>query len=666
MEDINSFNNKNVYKKDLYYSLLDIDISKKEIGEIIHIAKNIIRNNKDRFECAKAYIKIAQCFQKVSNFSWSIFPLKIALKLLPINIDAILCKGRIFIYFKKYSKAIACFDKAINLLNDNVSNNINIEYIYWLKAITYDDNDKYNDAIHYYNKAIQLKEDFVFAYLNRGLAHLKKKYFEKAKYDYRKVICLKKNFAQAYDNLAFCYFREEKHKENINKKYTKKNNIYDKAISTCMEAIDFKPVYPPLYYTLGLINFELNMFEKSLDYFFTYLRLVKEDDEYKSTYYYIDKIIFKKGIDILWVYKEKEEIINLLHNHYNHYNHFVKIFLFLVNNKLLNNEFKNILTTVFDFWKDSYQTNMNDKKPDVIYQYTKIEVLKKMYDNKALRLTPAQYQNDPEEGQLIYKYINKNTDNKYLKGILRYLIKNNNLDEIEFDETVAFIRSFTKKENDLLMWRLYGDDGHGVSIGIPTGLFSKGDGFFRNEGFYAYDLFPGKFRAIKGMPIVNTGLFKVKYTSDVELKDFYKKILILLEKIFKKPHLLIEENIYREFIEILFLPINHIIKNDIHKHEDEYRLIYISTINEAKDYIIKNENPEYGIYIETEEMLFGMHKKDNENKTINYIDIYFGPKTNNLTYLKYKHSFENKYNKFDKNKKTTEKIVVALSKIPYR
>lgn len=659
-----------ISNKDLSYSVLDVDISRKEIEEILHAAKKIIRESEDRTKCANAYIKITQCLQKVGNFKWSEHPLREALKMLPDSAEAIICKGLLFDYQKEYEKAIDSFDKTINIYYKD-SKIENIAYVFYLKARTYDNEDKFDHAIYYYNKAIQLKKDYALAFLNRGLAHLKNKSFIKAREDYEEVIMLKEKFAQAYDNLAFSYYREEQNSKKA-AGYETNDEIYRKAISICKKAVELKPIYPPLYHTIGLILFELNEFEESLDYFFKYLQTAKKRDVYTSTYYYIDKIVLKLGIEILWNYKGNKEIENLLRDHHqNHYNHFVKLFIFLIDNELLEDKYKNILSTVFDFWRASYQAKKDDNDrnihPEIIYQYTTIDTLKKMFNNKALRMRPAQYQNDPEEGQALYKHIKTNTKNKLLKEMVNDLIENIKLNETEFNETIAFIRSFTSKKDDLLMWRLYGDDGLGVSIGIPTAILSKGDGFFRHEGFYAFDLFSEKYGAIEGMPIAKSGLFKVNYDSDLDFKAFSEKIIKLLEEMFKDTSLSDDkEEKHRKFIELLFLPINHIIKSDIHKHEDEYRLIYISKISESDKYIVNDNNPETGIYIETEEVLFGKHKKDNENKHINYVDIVFGPKTDTLTYLKFKHSFEHRYNKVDEDGKVFESIDVALSKAPYR
>jgi len=658
-----------VYNKDLNYSVLHIDITKKEIEEIMHIAKKIIKENKNQTDCAKAYIKIVQCLKKLDRkILWSKFLLDKALKRLPNNAEAIICKGRVFYDEGKYDDAIDRFDKAINIYYKEQEYE-NIAYVFCLMAAAYDNKGDYDDAIYYYDIAILLKEDYAFAFLNRGLVHLKKKSYLKARKDYEEVIKLKEEFGHAYDNLAFSYYRELKNNEKVIG-YKEREEKINKAISICNKGIEYKPIYPPLYYTLGLISFEENAYDKSLDYFFKYLLCENEKEEYESTFFYIDKIISKLGIDIFWKYTGQKEIIALLgklYNRYNpnnHYNHFVNVFLFLVNKELLENEFKNLLTTVFDFWRASYQTKKDDDdKTKVIYQYTTTDTLKEMFINKSLRLTPAKYQNDPEEGQSLYKYIKDSSKNKLLTEMLENVIEDNKLNNNVYDERIAFIRSFTGKKDDLEMWRLYGDDGQGVSIGIPTIILSKGDDFFRQEGYYAFDLFSEKYKALKGMPIAKIGLFKVKYISDDEFDKFGKRIIKFLEKIFNKTVLSDSEKpIYREFIELLFLPINHILKNADYKNEDEYRLVYISTINESDkksesdSAIVNDNNPETGIYIDTEEVLFGRHQTK----------IALGPKTDDLTYLKYKHSFEHKYNKVSKNGQIIKSVDVSLSKVQYR
>ncbi|MCL2196363.1 MAG: tetratricopeptide repeat protein [Treponema sp.] len=634
-----------IYNQDITFLVLDVDISRSDLGNIIHTAKKIIKNDKDKSEFAKAYLKIAQCFQKVGNFSWSKYPLDSALKIIPDYPEAIVRMGNIYCYEEKYEKALECFNKAIEIYQSNKNYKPDdLTYLYCMMAMTYDEIENFDNAIKYYSLSIKLKPDYALAYLNRGLSFLKKYSVINARNDYEKAIELKKEFVLAYDNLAFCLYVEGK---------------YDEAILYCDKALEINSDYAPAYFTMGILLIEKNNYTMSLEYFFKHLQYAKKSDEYISTLYYIDKILFELNIEILWQYKDNKNIIKILRNHYNH---FIKVFLFCVDNDLSENVFKNILNTVYDFWKSSF---LAAKEIDIVYQYTTKDVLKQMFINKSLRLTPAQYQNDPEEGHTLYKHIlNKDID-KILSKIIINIEDKNKTGEDTYDKRIAFIRSFTGKENDLMMWRLYGDDGEGVAIGVPTQVLSKGDGFFRNDAFYTMDLYPNKFKELKRMSIIKSGLFKVRYLSDNEFIIFFETIINHLEIICKKTDLLNKEDIYREFIELLFLPINHIIKNENHKNENEYRQIYISTINESKNIIANIDDPEIGVYIETEDILFGMH--ENYFEALNdYVDICFGPKTNFLTYIKIKDSFEHKYNKTDSNGNPILSIVTNLSKIPYQ
>ena len=636
------------YEKNIDYLVLDVDISTNELMEIIHTAKKLIRENKEKPTRAMAYLKIAQCFQKSGIFSWSKFPIEKALNIIPDYPEAKLRMGNVYSFEKKYDEAFKSFHEAIRIYQSAKDYKPeDVACAYFMMGRTYDEVEKFNDAIKCYSQAIESKPDYALAYVNRGFSYLKKNLIKNARNDYEQAIKLKNNFVQAYDNLAFCFYIEGK---------------YDDAISHCKKAIKIKPTYAPAYHTLGIILFEQNKFKDSFTYFLKYLQHTKniKRDEYISTFYYIDKIIFKSNIGVLWKYKDNKKILNLLRLHYNP---FVKIFLFCADENLLGDEIKEIIMTVFKFWQASYEAS---KEKVFVYQYTTIDVLKKMYVSKSLRLSPVQYQNDPEEGHSLYKYILENIDNSLLIEVINDIIKNEKKPEKNaHDERIAFIRSFSEKKDDLLMWRLYGDNGKGVSIGVPTQVLSKGDGFFRERRYYEFDLFPEQFRAIKGMPIAKSGLYKVRYLGDAEFVKFSRKTIELLGQIFMDNNKILEKkHIYRKFIELLFLPITHIIKNDIHKNESEYRQIYISTINESKEDIVEGDDPETGIYIETEDVLFGMNK---ENKDIpySYAEIYFGPKVDHLTYIKFKHSFEHKYNEYDDNGNIIKEIVIILSKLPY-
>lgn len=123
---------------------------------------------------------------------------------------------------------------------------------------------------------------------------------------------------------------------------------------------------------------------------------------------------------------------------------------------------------------------MNDN--DLVYHYTSVATLVKIVDSMNngeiyLRATHVKYFNDPmeyESGLSLFK-----------KSMIQYEQQNRISDpksQRYNEDSVArlswmpgppFLLSFSGNKNDLMMWRNYGDDGKGVSIGFDRKLLSE-------------------------------------------------------------------------------------------------------------------------------------------------------------------------------------------------
>lgn len=111
---------------------------------------------------------------------------------------------------------------------------------------------KYDSALHYFTKAIEICPFYAGAFINRGIAYLYLKEPHKAIADFNKAIELIPNFAEAY--------------------YSRGNANYDlkeylKAIIDYNKAINLKPNFEMAYYNRGLSFYDLKEFNKAiLDY----------------------------------------------------------------------------------------------------------------------------------------------------------------------------------------------------------------------------------------------------------------------------------------------------------------------------------------------------------------------------------------------------------------
>jgi tetratricopeptide (TPR) repeat protein len=100
----------------------------------------------------------------------------------------------------KLDEAIACSTEALRLRNDYVE-------AYNNRGIAHDRKGDQDLAIRDYAKAIELKPDYADAYYNRGNAHSAKGNHVQAEQDFTRAIELKSDFVQAYNNRALSNFR---------------------------------------------------------------------------------------------------------------------------------------------------------------------------------------------------------------------------------------------------------------------------------------------------------------------------------------------------------------------------------------------------------------------------------------------------------------------------
>ena len=103
-------------------------------------------------------------------------------------------------------------------------------------------------AIADYDKAIELKPDFVKAHYNRGIAYIKKGNFDRAIVGNTKAIELKRDLVEAYNNRGNAY--------------TKKGEI-NRAIEDYNRAIELKPDLAESYAGRGEAWLHLREWEKA-------------------------------------------------------------------------------------------------------------------------------------------------------------------------------------------------------------------------------------------------------------------------------------------------------------------------------------------------------------------------------------------------------------------
>ena len=261
------------YNEDLDYLILDVDISRAEVDEIIAEADKIISDeNSKKDKRIEAYLKKVQCLQKLKKLDESKKLIDKLLDLCPNMPEALARLGNVFGENKEYEKSIKCISDAIN-------KNEKYAYAYFCRAYTYGDTKEYKRAIEDNTNAIKYKPDFVTSYNNRGWNYDKMGKYDKAIEDYKRateinpkydlpfnnwknrldtIVELKKDKKQfedydvesAYDkyNASFLYAAYERLHSVMD--YTIKAPDFDKEVTNFLVKINDNPIRLAEYYLL--------------------------------------------------------------------------------------------------------------------------------------------------------------------------------------------------------------------------------------------------------------------------------------------------------------------------------------------------------------------------------------------------------------------------------
>ncbi|WP_372371118.1 tetratricopeptide repeat protein [Candidatus Uabimicrobium sp. HlEnr_7] len=164
------------------------------------------------------------------------------IQLNPTNALAYFNRGGLYTRIKEYEKALADYNKALELTSG-------YRDVHFNRAILYTKMRKYNKALVDYSKAIELDPKFTQSYMNRGSLYQQIKEYGKALIDYNKVIELNPKF----------------HKINYSRGtlYTEIKQ-YRKALADYSKAIEFNPQSIGTYMNRGSLYTEIKQYRKAL------------------------------------------------------------------------------------------------------------------------------------------------------------------------------------------------------------------------------------------------------------------------------------------------------------------------------------------------------------------------------------------------------------------
>ena len=145
----------------------------------------------------------------------------------------------------KYDEAIRYYDEAIMLHPE-------FAQAYYERGVAYGYKEKFKEAVKDLTKAIELNPDFIGSYTERGLYRIRIGEYDGAISDYNWVINHDPDDASAYCNLSDAY---------------RLKGDFDCALKKCNKAIDLNPIYNYPYQIRGRIYYDLNEYEKAIEDF---------------------------------------------------------------------------------------------------------------------------------------------------------------------------------------------------------------------------------------------------------------------------------------------------------------------------------------------------------------------------------------------------------------
>jgi tetratricopeptide (TPR) repeat protein len=185
--------------------------------------------------------------------------LSLAIEAHPWFVEAYYNRGVVFQNIGETEKALADFNRVLELDHENLSAYNNRGAIYRVLK-------EYDKALADYSEAIALNPEYSKAYNNRGNVYMEMEQFDKALIDYSKAIELNPKYVQAYINLGNVYTKQKE---------------YEKALQEYQRAIEIDPEFAYAYFSRGSVYQELMEYEKALA---DYSKAIELNSEFADAY----------------------------------------------------------------------------------------------------------------------------------------------------------------------------------------------------------------------------------------------------------------------------------------------------------------------------------------------------------------------------------------------
>jgi len=457
------------------------------------------------------------------------------------------------------------YPQAVTKCTEALSREPLLKEAYFFRGWAYNDWGKYDLAIEDYSKAIKLDSKYANAYCNRGGAYYNKDEYDLAIEDYDKAIELDSKYAAAYCNRGRAYWFKDNYKD---------------AMTDYAKALELEPRCWSILEDF-ILDIILNKQDKELASFMKETPLVT--GVLKKSDHYWARLIG----DILCDIEKKDD--------YMKYIKFIEV--------------------VYKLQIDEEAKKKLPREGCYFYQYMTSDVLKSMNKSEVLWLTPACYQNDPDEGKYLFEYLQSHEE---VSDALKVLMCESETDK-SLNGTIAFIRALNAGKDDLQMWNSsYGNNGKGVALGVHPSKFDQATSFNMvredkpqikgREGFGENKTDTDREKT-ECVPMTDLFFARVLYLTTDPKKaedckddiDTFKGVITALapftNEFLSSPQ---QREDVKKFLPRIFMPISHLVKSADYKHEKEWRLLYLTTIKGGKDTGRINWKPLPLLHIETE------------------------------------------------------------------
>lgn len=567
----------------------------RKYDDVIRLLSNVLLKQRKN---ASLYVERARAYNALTNFESLFQDCKKAMSLAPNYYKTYNYLGNYWMYKDEYDKAIKDYDKALKL-NPEYAHAFNNRGIAWYNK------DDFDKAIQDYNRAIELNHDYFSAYYNRGIAWNSKGEFYKSIEEDGKSI-----------------------------------KSYNNALSDYQKAITLNPYHNEVYgyladtyNSLADIYYNRQQYDKALEFYEQSLPL-----EYS--------IWTKNRIDSIKARLE-EEIEKKSDN--------AASFIIDIIQKVKNQKNKiTIRDNSLDvlYYMDRIRKHSQITDPEPVVHYTKLNILDTLLNpNNNMRFYNVLYMNDPQEGKVIFDYLDPDIPDSEKKNNQH---SNNGIKEcfnsgciLPDGDNNVYLGSFLpapetvheKKyshEDELVLWRTYGknennEEAKGCSIVLDGSYFSN-ESRYMQQSIHNMNAEQGKI-FLKGIiyDLKKYPLFRVLYydkrtnkimniedVDNIELnKDMesLKKALIILVETGKKYN---EEEVISLIIYRILSELRYFFKSSDYAYENECRVIIYATPEDSRVKIDEQNSSPKKLYYDPETEIQPYIKK-----------IYIGPRVQN-------------------------------------